>query len=210
MLNTGDAIFLYTDGITEAVNPENEIYGEARLEECMNEIGVAPVEEVIQKVKENVRAFIRGHSQSDDATMLMFQYNKTIRNFTKPALKENYKDFKEWLHTTCKEWELNEDISNKLDMCGEELFANICFYAYPNETGDLSVTLEKNDKLVTMVWEDSGVIYNPLQKPDPDLDIPPRERKLGGLGIFMVKQMANDIKYQRINNKNILTLVFEV
>lgn len=95
-------------------------------------------------------------------------------------------------------------------MCGEEIFANICFYAYPESVGNIKVSLEKNEKELTMEFEDSGVMYNPLEKPDPDLTIPPKERKLGGLGIYMVKQMAKEMKYQRTNNMNVLSLKFDI
>ena len=57
---------------------------------------------------------------------------------------------------------------------------------------------------------DSGIEYNPLEKPDPDITLPPEERPLGGLGIFMTKKMADDISYKRENGCNILTLTFKV
>lgn len=212
-LNAGDSIFLYTDGITEATNPDGKIYGEQRLSECLNSIDtdVVPVDTTINEVKENVKEFTQGYIQSDDLTMLLFQYHKKVRTFEKPALKENYNDFKTWLHTTCSEWSLNDELSNKLDMCGEEIFANICFHAYPNEVGNIKVSMEKNEKeLIMMIFEDNGIVFNPLEKPDPDLTISPKERKLGGLGIFMVKKMANEVKYHRINNRNVLSLKFKI
>lgn len=61
-----------------------------------------------------------------------------------------------------------------------------------------------------MRFEDDGVPYNPLEKPDPDINLPPEQRPLGGLGIFMVKEMADDIQYEYTNNSNILILKFNI
>ncbi len=209
-LNTGDSIFLYTDGLTEAFNPNGQVYGEQRLKDCLNSIEAVSVDKVIKEVKDSVKEYTQGLSQTDDLTMLLFQYFKTLRKFERPAVKENYKEFSNWLLATCSEWNLNDELTNKLDMCGEEIFANICFYAYPFKVRNIAVSLEKYEKEVIMVFEDSGIMYNPLEKPDPDLTIPPKERKLGGLGIFMVKQMAKEVEYQRVKNKNILSLKFDV
>ncbi len=209
-LNKGDSIFIYTDGITEAVNAAGEMYGEQRLEECLNTVQGRTVEAVIKEIKSNVQEYTKGLGQSDDLTMLLFQYNGDLRIFEKPAVKENYKDFYNWVHEICTEWSLNEELSNKLDMCGEEIYANICFYAYPYRTGNIKVTMDKTENELIMVFEDNGTAYNPLEKPDPDLTIPPKERPIGGLGIFMVKQMAKDIEYKRIDEKNILTIKFDI
>jgi anti-sigma regulatory factor (Ser/Thr protein kinase) len=72
----------------------------------------------------------------------------------------------------------------------------------------INVSIDNANDEITLIFEDEGIPYNPLEKPDPDITLPPEERPLGGLGIFMVKEMAKDIAYQRVDNKNILTIKF--
>ena len=95
-------------------------------------------------------------------------------------------------------------------MCGEEIYATIAFYAYPQAQGDIRVSVKKEDNSIILKFEDDGIPYNPLEKPDPNIDLPPEQRPLGGLGIFMVKEMADDVQYEYSNNRNILTLTFNI
>jgi sigma-B regulation protein RsbU (phosphoserine phosphatase) len=211
-LNKGDIIFAYTDGITEATNEKQELYGEDRLYNNINAYkDYANIKDIADSVKKDVTKYSEGIS--DDITMVIFRYNgcedfKTT--FKTDAKLEYYKDFYNWLHQTCRDWNFDDEFINKLDMCAEELYANITFYAYPNNDGTIEVCIEKFDNALTMKFTDSGVPYNPLEKPDPDIDLPPEDRPLGGLGIFMLKQMADVIVYDRIDDTNNLKLTFSL
>ncbi len=209
-LNAGDTIFTYTDGITEALNKENEMYGEERLKDCLNKFHDNDINNIAKAVREDIHNYTENVPQSDDLTMLIFKYNnKTVKKIFKDmAIKENYKSFYTWLHNNCQEWGLNDVLVNKLDMCCEELYANITFYSYPPKVGMIEVLMCKSDKQIILQFEDEGVPYNPLEKQDPDITLPPEQRELGGLGIFMVKEMADDIKYQHVGNRNVLTIIF--
>ena len=213
VLNKGDIIYTYTDGVTEAINNNNEVYGEERLRNCLNNIETTKPIDIAQEVKTSIMEFANSNSQSDDITMLIFKYNGVLGNvktYSQLAETKNYKGFYNWIHSACNEWGINEDLTNKIDMCAEEIFANISFYAYPPKTGILDAILTKTDNDITLEFSDEGVEYNPLEKPDPDFNIPPEERPLGGLGIYMVKKMTDNIFYKRENNKNILTLIFKI
>lgn len=209
-LNAGDTIFTYTDGITEALNAEEKMYGEERLKNCLNKYHDDDIYKLAADVKNDILQYTNSVQQSDDLTMLIFKYNnqKIRKTFKDMAIKENYKSFYTWLHNVCEEWKLNETLINKLDMCCEELYANITFYSYPPKTGIIEVSISKTASQIILQFEDEGVPYNPLERPDPDITLPPEERPYGGLGIFMVKEMSDDIKYQHIENKNVLTVIF--
>ena len=209
-LNPGDLIYTYTDGVTEATNNNDELFGETRLNDNLNEIQETDVMSIAQKIKTSLLEYTDSAPQSDDITMLIFKFNgENVKRFKQAAVKENYKSFYTWLHSICKEWELDENLTNKLDMCAEEIYANVEFYAYPDGSGDIEVKLEKSNNLIIFEFMDSGIKYNPLEKPDPDINMPPEERPLGGLGIYMVKEMTDEIAYKHENNKNILTLIFK-
>lgn len=98
------------------------------------------------------------------------------------------------------------DLQFKIRLAIEEVVENIVQYAYENGSGYLeaSTTIEGNSLLIS--FTDSGKPFDPLAKPDPDITLSAEDRPIGGLGIFICKQMMDDIYYQYKNNCNILTI----
>ena len=95
-----------------------------------------------------------------------------------------------------------------IDVAVEELYTNIASYAYKPEIGPATIRVEVHDDPVTVIitFVDHGVPYDPLAKEDPDLDATIEERRVGGLGIFMVKNSMDDINYEYRDGSNILTI----
>ena len=96
----------------------------------------------------------------------------------------------------------------QIDIAIEEIFVNIATYAYPSEGGQAVIEIEtdKNGKIVKITFEDQGVPYNPLENEDPDITLPAEERPIGGLGIFMVKNIMDEVSYEYADGKNRLTI----
>ena len=96
-----------------------------------------------------------------------------------------------------------------IDVAVEELFVNIASYAYGGKAGTatVQVTIHKKPLSAEITFIDNGKQYDPLAKPDPDITLPANERKKGGLGIFMVKNSMDDMKYEYKDGKNVLTLI---
>ncbi len=96
----------------------------------------------------------------------------------------------------------------QLDVAIEELFVNVVHYAYPEKSGDVTITFETGAEpgkaVITMI--DSGVPFNPLEREDPDVTLKAEERGVGGLGIFMVKKSVDGMEYLYSNQKNILRI----
>ncbi|MBP5363486.1 MAG: ATP-binding protein [Ruminococcus sp.] len=99
-------------------------------------------------------------------------------------------------------------IQIQIDIAVEEIFINIAHYAYSTETGKATVRIEilPDPPSVDITFIDKGIPYDPLAKSDPDVTLSAEERKIGGLGIFMVKKSMDDVKYQYLDGHNILTL----
>ena len=97
----------------------------------------------------------------------------------------------------------------QIDIAIEEIFVNIATYAYPSEGGQAVIELEtdKDGKIVKITFEDQGVPYNPLENEDPDITLPAEERPIGGLGIFMVKNIMDEVSYEYADGKNRLTIM---
>lgn len=97
----------------------------------------------------------------------------------------------------------------QIDVAVEEIYVNIASYAYAPGTGPacLRVELREDPRTLLITFIDSGVPYDPLAKPDPDISLPASERQIGGLGIFMVKKTMDDMIYEYKDGRNVLTLV---
>ena len=90
----------------------------------------------------------------------------------------------------------------------EEIFINICNYAYPDEQGtiELQIEIDPPTHRASFTFIDSGIPYDPLEKEDPDVTLSAEERPIGGPGVFMVKQLMDTVNYRREDGKNILFL----
>ncbi len=90
----------------------------------------------------------------------------------------------------------------------EEIFVNIASYAYVPEKGKAKVRVEVSDEpvSVTITFVDHGIPYDPVAREDPDVTLPASQRDIGGLGIFMTKQIMDDVAYEYKDGQNILTL----
>ena len=102
---------------------------------------------------------------------------------------------------------LDMELQMNLNLVMEEMVSNVIFYAYP-EGSDASIELmaESDGKELTFVLSDQGRAFDPTLKEDLDLEKNPAERDLGGMGIFIVKNIMNNVTYQRLEGKNLLTM----
>ncbi|GHU41880.1 histidine kinase [Clostridia bacterium] len=94
----------------------------------------------------------------------------------------------------------------QLNIAVEEIFTNIAHYAYEPETGEAFIRIEVANDTVIIEFEDNGTPHNPLLKDDPNITLSAEDRAVGGLGIFMVKQIADTIEYHYENGKNVLCI----
>ena len=96
----------------------------------------------------------------------------------------------------------------QIDVAIDELFGNIAHYAYGDATGDATVRFDfdEDTRMASITFVDSGVPFNPLAKADPDVTLSAEDRQIGGLGIFMTKQLMDDVVYEYEDGRNILTL----
>ncbi|HDZ91393.1 MAG TPA: ATP-binding protein [Deltaproteobacteria bacterium] len=98
----------------------------------------------------------------------------------------------------------------EIELAAEEALVNVFKYAYPETGGDVVVNCGLTDEgRLQLEISDRGIPFNMLHVPDPDLtaDIP--ERRIGGLGIFFIKKMTDEARYQRQGKTNNLTLIFD-
>ena len=96
----------------------------------------------------------------------------------------------------------------QISLAVEEIFVNIASYAYHPGTGEATVCCGVGGEplQIELVFLDSGKPYDPLQREDPDVTLSAEERKIGGLGVFLVKKLMDDVRYEYRDGCNILTI----
>ena len=125
-----------------------------------------------------------------------------------PADRGRFSELQQWLLSIASELDIQERIKKQLMISCDEIFTNIASYAYPDGNGNIAVTVEfiSETLCLRIIFSDSGTAFDPLEISEPDTGSALSERKIGGLGIFMVKKMMDSVEYCRQDGKNILTL----
>ena len=201
-LRTGDTVFLYTDGVSEACDRNRWFYGTDRLERTLASVKAAHTENVIAAVSDDLAAFTDGAEQHDDITMLTL----TVKQTTELSL-----DFSVGELTKIKEAVFALPIPREhklaLVLAAEECFVNICSYAFEDmiPAGEkVAFTLTYSDR-VTMRFADRGMPFDPREKvktPD-EYDI---DTQVGGLGRYIAFANVDSVDYVYRDKQNILTL----
>lgn len=136
-----------------------------------------------------------------------------VREIETKAELDNFKDVLLPIEELLEETGCPQDMIYQLNICFEEIFVNISSYAYSEGHGDgmVRIRLEIQEKpyKVFIKFHDTGVPYNPLEKEDPDINLPAEERPIGGLGIFFVKNMMDEVVYEYSNGENVLSIMKE-
>ena len=217
VLNPGDRIFLYTDGVTEATDSSQQLYGEDRLESLLNRCQADTAEEMLADLKNDIDSFVCEAPQFDDITMLMLDFKKrkagegmTERVF--PADESALGDVLAFAEEELEKAECPSKTMMQLTVAIEEVFVNVAHYAYPDEEGQVSfgIAFDSESRSITFRIADKGIAFNPLEKPDPDITLSAEEREMGGLGIFICKKTMDEIGYARENGENILTMTKKI
>lgn len=205
-LRYGDLLFLYTDGLTEAENSRHEQFGEKRMLEALMGMQWIRPHQIVDAMRNQVAAFAGDAEQSDDLTMLAIRYQTpaiVMRNDIQqiPTLAE-------WVEALV----VPAELSMAVNLALEETVTNVMMYAYPGRNDGqvfveyLKAQDEKGERMIFTI-SDSGIAFDPTKKEEADITLSAEERAIGGLGIHLVRKLMDEITYERIDGKNILTLV---
>ncbi len=210
-LHPGDRLFVYTDGVPEATDAHNVLFGNERMLAALNSDPEAAPEQLLRNVRAAIDAFVGDAPQFDDITMLSFSYfgcGKSVPELTVEAKDENLVQVLAFVDEQLEALDCPQKTLMQIDVAVEEIFVNIAHYAYAPETGKATVIVETqaDPKRVKITFLDRGVPYDPLAKPDPDVKLSLEDRQIGGLGIFMVKKSMDNMKYEYSDGQNVLTM----
>ena len=206
-----DALFLYTDGLSEAENATQEQFGEDRIEKALH--GRKRSSDHLENIKQQVSQFVGEAPQSDDLTMLFIHYLAHVVPAQQERHLELHNDIKqisllaEFIETIAEEKQLDETLAMNLNLALEEAVTNVILYAYPKGTdGLVDIEAILKDHSLEFIITDSGVPFDPTAAPEADITLSADERPIGGLGIFMVRKLMDEVHYQRLDGKNVLKM----
>ena len=215
-LAPGDCLFEYTDGVTEATDASEALFGEKRLEEALNVSGENDPEKLINSLYGSISEFVKDAPQFDDITMLCVKYlgkaeesgeTKQAR-ISVPADLAHLDEVMAFTEQQLESAGCGPDDQFTITVAVEEIFVNIANYAYDGKEGtaDISFSFNEEDRMVKMVFTDSGFPFDPTNRPRPRLTSTPGNRPVGGLGIHIVKKTMDKVKYDYLAGKNTLTI----
>ena len=208
-----DALFLYTDGLNEAENEAHEQFGEERMEQALHQRKDAMAH--LNNVREAVETFVGNAPQSDDLTMLFIHFlgkDKVVAADTTLIMHNDIQQLSRlpaWMDNVGEAHNLDPALVMSLNLALEEAATNVILYAYPAGTYgsvELKADLLEGRRL-RFVLTDSGKPFDPTAAPDPDIAASAQDRPIGGLGIFMVRQIMDEVSYKYEKGHNILTMI---
>ena len=131
-----------------------------------------------------------------------------MKELTLTATVENIEVVTDFVNEQLEALDCPMKAQMQIDIAIDELFGNIAHYAYNPEVGEATVRVEviEDPLSVVITFIDKGVPYDPLAKADPDTSLSAEDRKIGGLGIYMVKKSMDDITYEYKDGQNILAI----
>lgn len=201
-MEVGDSVFLYTDGVNEAVNESGEFYGVDRIVDTLDETSSSLSKDYIGVMESSVREFAGNAEQNDDITMLALYAKEN------PVLYLDY-DVKEFAKIRERLFASNLPKQLLMDLCvaAEECFVNICSYAFdgPAPEGEkIQFYFEYSNKVIIR-FSDGGRMFDPRSNMI-DINEYDIDTEVGGLGRLIAFSIADSVDYEYKDGRNILTI----
>ena len=198
MLGEGDTLVLYTDGVTEARNSEREMLGLKRWSDI-----VAKNEDLPNAIKH----FIGQAEPTDDITLMTICKESPILPMTinVPCREDQWPVLRNAIHSFGLCIGMERKALKKYEVAAEEAIVNILHYSQAN---DIEIVLSSQDSAFTIQLMDDGLPFDPTEHTPNNKTID--ERQIGGMGIHLIRQIVDEMHYERKEEKNILGLVKKI
>ena len=213
---TGTTIFLFTDGLTEAMDANKALFQMERVNDVANRALAKQHQEprqLISLMTEVVHEFVGDAEQSDDLTMMAIQYIKQqsdVRMRKSIVLSNDTQEVPQlnaFVEEVCQTVGFSQPVMMQIKLAIEEAVVNVMKYAYPSgHRGEVTIEAASNDVRLKFTIIDSGKPFDPTVQSEVDTSLSAKQRKIGGLGIHIMRQNMDSINYERMGNLNVLTL----
>lgn len=208
----GDSILLYTDGITEDTNEQDELYGDVRMLDSLNSNNsfASSMDIKIARLISSVKDFAGSSPQADDITAIGFSWNTSIKKASIDADVKHLDELNTFLADVCENAGASLKFISEIMLVAEEVFTNICSYGFEDakvcKPIKVIAAIDEKNNALDLTFIDKGREFNPLQQKTSKAD-PDDKNRVGGLGILLVQKFTNDISYTYANDCNILRMV---
>jgi len=213
VLGSGETIFLYTDGVTEALDPAGQFFSERRLESILTQTEFASAREQTEHLTSQIALFAAGAEQSDDITALAIRYlgpagsNNGELQFTLKNRVAEIARLGERLGEFAAGHQLPPSVLYDLNLALEEAVTNIISHGYSDHREhEILVRIRVESGEVIAELKDDARAFNPLTAPEADVTTPLDEKTAGGLGIHLMRKLMDGIEYQRLEDGNLLIM----
>ncbi len=209
-----DMLLVYTDGVTEAMDPSQGLYEEQQLVELYRSREYSSAEDVVKATVDDVWRFQAEAVQADDVTVLAVEYfgvpegakrhvlDLTIKNELGEIARVN-----ESFNVFAEEHEVEASTRRQMNLVFDELLNNVISYAYEDdEEHEIDIRIELLSDRLAVTITDDGIPFNPFQGSPPDTSLSIEEREVGGLGIHLVQNVMDEVSYSRRTNENVVIL----
>jgi sigma-B regulation protein RsbU (phosphoserine phosphatase) len=210
-LQYDDALFLYTDGLTEAENSRQELFGEARMEAALH--GRKSAVDHLKNMQKQVAEFVGDAPQSDDLTMLFLHYlgKKMGYHLTLFNDVRQISLLAGFMERIRVENNLNPGLATKINLALEEAVTNVVMYAYPKGTKEkINLEAVRDGNTLRFTLTDRGRVFDPTAAPKANISASLKDRPIGGLGIHLVRTIMDSVTYRRAEGKNVLTMTINI
>ena len=217
MLKAGTTLFLYTDGLTEAMNINQEQFGMERVKALYADCGEKAMRprEILGAFWEGVKGFVQDAQQSDDLTMLAISYTPNpfatvlSENITLNCDLARIPELNSFIFSIGEKLKMDETAIGQVRLAVEEAVVNVINYAYPEQKKRAFVTVKamSDGHELRLVVIDSGIPFDPTAMEKADTSLSVEDRPIGGLGIFLVRELMDSINYERVDDRNILMMI---
>jgi len=210
-----DTLLLFTDGVTEAMNPVGDLYSDNRLEAFLNSNQTLPTDQLVDAVLASVEAFAGDAEQADDITLMAFSMDmeplEILHHQLELAVQLELSEIDrviEEFSAFSKQHDLGAAVERKVSIALDELLNNIISYGFEGTEGHvIKLSVDYNGERLRITVRDGGTPFNPFDQKRPDTALSVEERKAGGLGVLLVKELMSDMNYQRQQDTNVVTLI---
>ena len=213
-LNSGDMLFLYTDGLSEAKNSTGELLGRKRVQQIVSEHAIDTARQLVGVLEAEERYHAGDAEQNDDITMLAIRWqpNPQLLTFspshlTMSASMDEIDRLAPFISHVAEQAAMEGREAKRLRLAVEEAVANIINHGQAT-TITLQATMDDNQLVLTI--DDDGQPFNPTGESATDFSVPADERPPGGLGIMFLHEMTDGLEYQRIDGHNVLRIIKRV
>lgn len=200
-LESNDTMFVFTDGLTDAVNLNKEAFGEDSLKKAIENIVISD-ENTCGKIVGIIDEFANGADQFDDMTAISVtikgQTGSREDSITIKAKSGSASAAIDKIDALLVEIGCPEEARRDIDVAIDEVCENISEYAYPDGDGEYTVEFTAGESRIDFTVSDNGIPFNPLDEPDREYD----EDRIGGLGIHLVRNIMDGLEYNRVGDMN--------